>query len=175
MKHLFLPLILLILLVLESTATSLIPVQWLLADIQPIPHWILIFSIIITIFFDQDHTIYGLVYAVIFGFLIDFTYTDILGVYMFTYGLTLFIILGLKKLLHPNFIVTLLLTVVGICFADHLIYVMYFMIGYADMTWMSYLNDRLIPTLLTNMLFLLITYPIFRQRLEKWADEQFST
>ncbi|SEU08837.1 rod shape-determining protein MreD [Salinibacillus kushneri] len=175
MKHLFLPLILVILLVLESTATALIPEQWLLADIQPIPHWMLLFTILIAIFYDQDHTMYSLLYAIIFGFLFDFTYTDVLGVYMFTYGLTLFMILGLKKLLHPNFVVTLLLSLVGMCFADHLIYLMYFMVGYADVTWTTYLQERLLPTILTNSLFLLIVYPIFRQRLEKWADEQFST
>ncbi|MRG88222.1 rod shape-determining protein MreD [Salinibacillus xinjiangensis] len=174
MTRIFPPLILLALLILESTATDQIPKQWLIGGMQPIPHWVLLFTVLIAIFYDQDNSIYSLVYAIIFGFLFDFTYTDTLGVYMFTYGLTIFIVLGFKQLLHPNFIVTFLLGFVAVFFADHLIYAMYYMIGFADISWSVYLKNRLIPTMLSNLLFLMIVYPMYRNRLEKWSFEHFT-
>ncbi|MBB6451919.1 rod shape-determining protein MreD [Salirhabdus euzebyi] len=174
MKRLFLPLFLLILLVLESTAADLLPKEWIAAGVFPIPHWTLVLTIMIAVFYDRDHTFYCVIYAVIFGFLIDLTYTNILGVYMFTYGLVVYIIHGLKQMLHPNFVVGLLLVFLGLALADHIIYVMYFMIGKTDLTWIDYTSDRLIPTLLGNILFFLIIYPIFQKRLQIWSEEQLS-
>jgi rod shape-determining protein MreD len=173
MKRLFLPLFLLVFLVLESTAITLLPEEWIHSGNFLIPHWTLVFCILIAVFYDRDHTYYCLLYAIIFGFLIDLTYTNILGVYMFSYGLVVFICHELKRMLHPNFIVAFMLTFVGLVISEHLLYFMYYMIGQTDLIWTSYAKSRLIPTILGNILFLLIIYPLFKNKLQVWSDEHF--
>ncbi|WP_102026884.1 rod shape-determining protein MreD [Salirhabdus sp. Marseille-P4669] len=172
MKRLFIPLFLLILLVLESTAINVLPTEWIYSKNFIIPHWTLVFAILVAIFYDRDHTYFCVLYAIIFGFLIDLTYTNILGVYMFSYGLVVYLIHELKQLFHPNIIVTFLLTILGIFLAEHFIYGLYFMIGVTNLSWTSYLSTRFIPTLLGNVLFLIILYPIIKGKLLKWSEEQ---
>ena len=172
MKKLFLPLILLIIMVLESTAVKILPDEWFLSDSLIIPHWTLVFLILIAVFYDRDSTYYSLLYGIIFGFLVDLTYTNILGVYMFSYGFVAYIIHELKKLFHPNAFIAILLTIVGLAMSEHIIYFIYYMIGVTDLTWTTYSTVRLIPTLLGNILFLLILLPLVRRKLLKWSNEQ---
>jgi rod shape-determining protein MreD len=171
MKKLLLPLFLLVFLVLESTAVSFLPENWLKNESYIIPHWTLVFLSLIAIFYDRDNTYYCLLYAIIFGFLIDLTYTNILGVYMFSYGIVIFIIHGMKKWLHPNFLVAFLLSIVAVVIAEHLVYLVYFMIRVTNFSWQLYAINRLIPTILANILFFLIIYPIFKAKLLNWSKE----
>src|SRR5690606_35699244 len=108
MKKLLLPLMLLIIMVLESTAVIILPDEWFLSDSLIIPHWTLVFLILITVFYDRDNTYYSLLYGILFGFLVDLTYTNILGVYMFSSGFVVYIIHELKKLFHPNAFIAIL-------------------------------------------------------------------
>ncbi|MFC0522458.1 rod shape-determining protein MreD [Pontibacillus salicampi] len=172
MKRLYLPLSLLVLLVLEGTAMDFLPTKWLLADFHFIPHWVLVFLIFMAIFYDYDSTYYCVMYGIIFGLLIDLIYTDMLGVYMFTYGLVVYVIHGVKKMLHSNVFVTLLLTVVAIVFADIAIYVFYSFIKATTLAWESYLYRSLLPTLAANLLFALVLFPIFPRKLQEWSETQ---
>ena len=92
MKRLYLPLILFLFIVLEGVALDLLPVQLLSAQTLIVPHWVFIILIFIVIFYDKEDTYYSIVYAVIFGLLIDIVYTGILGIYMFSYGFGIYII-----------------------------------------------------------------------------------
>src|SRR5690625_4122041 len=98
MKRLYLPLILFLFIVLEGVALDLLPVQLLSAQTLIVPHWVFIILIFIVIFYDKEDTYYSIVYAVIFGLLIDIVYTGILGIYMFSYGFGIYIIHELTRL-----------------------------------------------------------------------------
>src|SRR5699024_12267805 len=83
-----------------------------------VPHWVFIFLAFIAVFFDEENTYYSVLYAVIFGLLIDVVYTGDLGVYMFFYAVSAYIIYGLEKMIHANIYGILLLGTTGVIFAD---------------------------------------------------------
>lgn len=171
MTRLYLPLILFLVTVLEGVALELLPVKITHGNLLIISHWVLICLIYTAIFYDDEQTNYSLMYAIIFGLLIDIVYTQILGIYMFTYALTIYIIKKLTRLLHSNLISTILFGILGIVLADWFIYIIFTMIGYTDLSWDNYLIYRLLPTILANILFLILVYPIPSKKLPQWKTK----
>lgn len=174
MKRLYLPLILFLLMILEGVALELLPAKLIIGSILIIPHWVFIFLVCIAVFYDEENTFYSVMYGAIFGLLIDIIYTGVLGVYMFTYAVSVYVVYGLKKMLHANLYATLLLSFIGIVLTDVMINFIYSVVGIADMQWGSYLLYRLLPTVLANLLFLLILYPFFKNRLVTWRKERLN-
>lgn len=172
MKRVYLPLILLIFLVLEGTAVDFLPREWITSDYNIIPHWVLIILVYMAVFYDYDRTYYCVLYGIIFGFLVDLLYTDILGIYMFSYGMVVYIIHGLKKLLHSNLFVAILLSVVGVALADVVLFVLYTFVGVAELEWGTYAMMRLLPTIAANLIFGLALYPVIPAKFRSWAETQ---
>lgn len=171
MKRLYLPLILFVFVIVEGVAIELLPASFVINDLLIIPHWVFIFLLYMAIFYDSDQTYFSVLYGALFGLLIDLVYTNVLGVYMFAYAFIIYVVHGIRKLLHGNIYVTILLGIVGILLVDFTIYLIYSVVGLTDMALVDYLEYRLIPTILANLVFLLILYP-FKNRLLKWHDEQ---
>lgn len=158
--------------VLEGVATEILPRSLLESNSFLIPHWVLIFLILITVFYDREHTYVSIFYGVIFGLLIDVVYTEVLGIYMFSYAFTLYIIHVLKKVFHENFYITTFLGMIGVSLADLTIHSIYYTIGKTNLVWDDYLFYRLIPTVLANLVFLMILYPLLKNKLMRWRKEQ---
>ncbi|KGX89014.1 rod shape-determining protein MreD [Pontibacillus litoralis] len=170
MKRVYLPLLLIVIVVLEGTAMDFLPKEWLTSSFYFIPHWVLVVLVYVAIFYDYDSTYYCVLYGIIFGLLVDIVYTDMLGVYMFTYGLVLYSIHGLKRILHSNWLVTTLLTVVAVVCADVIVYVLYSIIRETDITWYTYVYKMLLPTLVANVVFALLLLPLLPRKLNDWAE-----
>jgi len=169
-RHLYIPITLFLLLVVEGVNGQLLASFLLDSDTQLVPHWLFIFLILIAIFYDRETTYFSVVYSVIFGLFIDIVYTDILGVYMFVYGIVTYIVHTLKKHFRENFTVTILLGVIGIILVELAINTIYLFIGVAQFEWSHYFYFRLLPTVLANMIFLIICYPFFKNRLLSWKQ-----
>ncbi|WP_100011951.1 rod shape-determining protein MreD [Lentibacillus sediminis] len=174
MKRIYLPLILFLLLLLEGVALKLLPPGLVISDLLITPHWVLVFLILVSIFYDREDTYYSVLYALLFGLLFDIVYTGILGVYMFSYALVVYIVHGLRRMLHGNIFASLLLGAVGIVIADIFIYMVYTVVGMTEVVWADYLMTRLLPSLLANWLFLVIIYPLTVNKLTDWGEEQLT-
>ncbi|WP_186576268.1 rod shape-determining protein MreD [Aquibacillus kalidii] len=173
MQRFYLPFLLLMILVFQGVALDFLP-ESLIADKWIIvPHWILIFLILISVFYDLESTYYSILYAILFGLMLDIVYTNVIGVYMFTYGIVTYAIHGIRKVLHTNYFVALLLGIVGVTAADIGIYIVYWFIGIHAMSWNLYLIDRLVPTIISNVIFLILLYPIVKPKLLKWSQGKF--
>ncbi|MDL4841665.1 rod shape-determining protein MreD [Aquibacillus rhizosphaerae] len=175
MQRFYLPLLLLLMVVFEGVALDFVPQSLMAKELLMIPHWLLLFLVMITLFYDLENTYYSLLYAILFGLMIDITYTDVLGVYMFVYALVIYIIHGIRKVLHANFFVALLLSIIAIALADIGIYIIYFFIGINELLWNDYMMIRLIPTLIANSVFFILLYPIIKTRLLNWSQERFDS
>lgn len=174
MKRLYLPLILFIFVILEGVAIELLPSSFVMNDLLIIPHWVFIFLLYMAIFYDNDRTYFSVLYGAIFGMLIDVVYTGVLGVYMFTYAFVIYIMHGIRKFLHGNIYVAILLGIFGILLTDFTIYLIFSVVGLTNMILEDYLLYRLLPTIVANLLFMLLLYPVTKNRLLKWQDEQNS-
>ncbi|MFA1822543.1 rod shape-determining protein MreD [Virgibacillus oceani] len=170
MKRIFIPLILFFFLMLEGVALDFLPVSILTSDLLIVPHWVLLFLVMTAVFYERDTTYYSIIYALIFGLLIDVVYTGILGVYMFSYTLVVYLVLGLRKIFHGNIYVTLLLGIISVILADVAIHVIYSAAGIIQMMWNDYAINRLLPTIISNIVFLLILYPLMAKRLIRWRE-----
>ncbi|ARI76927.1 rod shape-determining protein MreD [Halobacillus mangrovi] len=171
MRRYFIGLLCLFLLVMQGMAMSLLPSSLVYSDLLMTPHWILIFLLIVTVFYDNDNTYYAVWYALFFGLLLDVVYTGVLGVYMATYAIVIYIIHGLNKLLHANFVTASILAVVGVALADTILYVVYSFVQITAMAWWDYVVLRLLPTLAANMIFFIILYPLVKERVFNLGEE----
>ncbi|QDP40745.1 rod shape-determining protein MreD [Radiobacillus deserti] len=173
MKLFYLSIITLFLLVIEGVATDFLPNYFVEKDWFIIPHWQLVFLILVAIFYDQEDSYYSVYVALPFGLITDIVYTNILGVHMFVYAMVVYAMHGLKKLLHTNFFVAVLLTLLGVAISDIAFFIVYSFLGVSNLLWSEYFIIRFFPTLVANLLFLLLCYPIMKNRLIKWSDDRF--
>jgi rod shape-determining protein MreD len=172
MIHVFLPLILLFLVVLEGVALDILPSSLIDGSLMITPHWVLMFLVLMASFYDRRNSYHSIIYALIFGLLIDIVYTGILGVYMFSYGIAIYIIRELRNMLHSNIYSVLLFGIISITIADFIINLIFYVVGIMDATWIDYMMERLLPSILANSLFLLLLYPLFAKQLDKWRNSK---
>lgn len=172
MRKIYVPLILFFLVVLEGVSQDLLPESISSNDIILVSHWVFIFLILIASFFDENNSFYALVFALIFGLLIDIVYTDLLGIYMFAYTITIFIYQQTIRYFQTNFIMVFLFTILSLFLVDHIIYLLYMVIGKISLPWKVYFFQRMLPTLLANIVFFLILFPIFKNRLLFWSGRE---
>lgn len=172
MKRLWLPFILFLIVIMEGVALELLPARLVNGDLLIVPHWVLMYLLYVLMYYDKENTFTSVFLAVVFGLMIDTVYTGVLGVYMFTYALVVYILHGLKTLLQANLYVTLLLGFLGIVLSDFLIYSTFLVIDITDSTIKHYIIYRLVPTVVANLTFLLILYPFVREPLIRWQQEQ---
>lgn len=172
MRRLLLPFILFLLVVLEGVSLELLP--FVNSSTLIIPHWVLLFLVLITLFYDQIDTHVAVFYGIIFGLLIDVVYIDVLGVYMFVYATVIYIIHKLKGLVHMNFYVTMILGMLSIILADSIIYILFLVIGLTNMFWNDYLFYRLMPTLLANLIFFILFYPFSKRVLSALGKDMLT-
>ncbi|HEY4601170.1 MAG TPA: rod shape-determining protein MreD [Cerasibacillus sp.] len=168
MIRFYIPLILFSFMVLEGVSLKLLPNRLVHADFILIPHWVFIFLICVVIFFEREEEYASIYYAVIFGLMIDIVYTDILGVYMFTYAITIYMIKGISRLLQDNLLSAIIFSVVGIVMMEVIIQLIYIVIGVIQIQWKDYVSLRLLPTIMANIVFLLIIYPFVAKWLSNW-------
>jgi len=172
MKRLVFPLILFILLVSEGVALDLLPAGLTSSDTLIVPHWVLIFLMLINLFYDKTDTHFSIINAVFFGLLIDVVYTDILGAYMFVYPFSVYIVHLLKRFLQTGLSMTVVIAVCSLIVAESLLYFIYSIVDLIDITFVTFLLHRLLPTILANILFLIPAYLLSVKYLERWSNEQ---
>ncbi|MFC4558951.1 rod shape-determining protein MreD [Virgibacillus kekensis] len=174
MKRLIIPLILFLFLVLEGVALELLPVSLVKGELVIVPHWVLGILLFLAIFYDRENTYYSILYGLLFGLLIDIVYTGVLGVYMFTYGLVTYGTHGLTKMFHANIFTALLLGMAGLLLAELSINTIFSVVGIAEMPWREYLLFRMVPTVIANLLFMIIVYPFLGKRFVNWGEEHLA-
>ncbi|SFO69602.1 rod shape-determining protein MreD [Halolactibacillus alkaliphilus] len=173
MSRLFPPLILFILVVLQGANFLLIP------DILPangftvVIHGVFVFLVLIGLYYDQETTYHGFLYAIISGLMMDIVYANIIGVYMFSYAVTLYLVHYLRKILHVNFYVSSFVFFLAISLMDFLIFELYRFIGVISLTTVEYFEQRLLMTLAVNYVVFLIQFVLFKRLLTRYSLQRF--
>nr|WP_275695629.1 rod shape-determining protein MreD [Fredinandcohnia sp. SECRCQ15] len=146
--------------VFESSFVELMPVEdWNINRVF-VPRFLIIFIIFIAVYHNKIH---GFIYGIVFGLLYDIVYTEILGVYMFSMPFICYIISKAGKVLQTNIIIISFLSIVGVIFQEFAVYSINLIIGITDMHIELFLQDRLLPTMILNSIFvILFAYPIKR-------------
>lgn len=170
MKRIFIPVILLFMLAIEGVAMELLPATIKYASIFMTPHWLLLFLIMLVMYVYPNDSIIPIIYAIIFGLMIDIVYTEVLGVYMFMLAISLYIAQILNRWLQANFLMTLLISMVSLIVIEVGILTIYAAIGLITVSISDFTVYRLLPTVLANLLFIiLIYYP--GKRMLLWVND----
>lgn len=155
MKQLKLFLILFLLFILQGTIFTVFSPQWFGVNLAIVPHFVMVAVLFIALFISKG---FALRYGIIFGFLIDLVYTNVLGVYAFCITVTVYLLSYLSKLFHLNIFVVFLLTLLGTGLLEIEVYCIYSLIGLANEPILHFLKNRLWMTALLNGVFALIFF-----------------
>ncbi|MFD2657478.1 rod shape-determining protein MreD [Gracilibacillus thailandensis] len=161
-----------LLVILEGTLAQ-VSLPFLKDEWINVSHFLFIFLLYVTIFFEKESTYYAIALSIIFSLINDIVYTDVIGVYVFAYTAVLYAARVLMKLLQSNFLIALLMTAAGVVVTDILIFFLYNIIQVHVDSWSVYWQNRLIPTSIWNILFGLLIYLIFAKKLTKWSYIKF--
>ena len=137
----------------ESIFVELMPESLYKSDFIVVPHFLIVMILFTVIY---SHRKQGLMYGFIFGLLFDIVYTEIIGVYLVLIPLVVYIVSWIMKLLQSNIVVSIVITLFGVCLLEFGAYGMNFLIGLTAMSFSSFVGVRLWPTLLLNFIFILI-------------------
>lgn len=147
--------------ILESLFVELLPVRFLSNDRIFVPHFLLTGILLLTIFGDEKRGIY---YGLIFGLIFDIVYTEVIGIYLFMFPVTAYIISKLMKILQSNIVMATFVTLIGIAILEMVVYEINFLIHVTAMEFPQFITIRLIPTLILNFIFIiLVVYPLKKQ------------
>ncbi|WP_349408023.1 rod shape-determining protein MreD [Pseudalkalibacillus sp. SCS-8] len=161
MKRFLLPLLTYLLFISESTLMQLFIPQHMESDMVIIPRFVVVMVCFIGMYVSPMR---GVTYGIVFGLLYDLIFSDLIGVYMFSMGLTAYVTTFIARYFHGNIFVTLFVMLIGLSAFEFLIYGLYSLIGIANMMVEVFIYDRYLPTLLLNSVFVVLVY----YPLRKW-------
>jgi rod shape-determining protein MreD len=163
----FLPIIISLCFLFESVFVELLPAELFKSSSIFVPHFLMVAIIFVTVYISQKH---GIMYGFIFGILFDIVYTEIIGIYLFMFPLVAYITSWIMRILQTNIILVSFVAILGVGFLELGVYEMNFLIGRTDMIFASFMDIRLVPTLILNLIFIiLVSYPL-RKYLDLYAE-----
>ena len=167
MRKAFLPIIISLCFLFESVFVELLPAELFKSSSILVPHFLMVAIIFVTVYISQKH---GIMYGFIFGILFDIVYTEIIGIYLFMFPLVAYITSWIMRILQTNIILVSFVAILGVGFLELGVYEMNFLIGRTDMIFASFMDIRLVPTLILNLIFIiLVSYPL-RKYLDLYAE-----
>lgn len=170
MIRFLLPLVGLALFFLEPVFGLFSPLQFDGGYYYIVPRFLLMFLIFVTVYYDSKHAMF---YGLFFGLLYDVFFIDIIGLYSFLYPAMCLIASYIIKSVHRNLWVTTLLTLVLTALFEFILYQFFSLIGLISMPMDTFLNFRLLPTMIANSLFLIMLGWAFRQVIvARWLERE---
>ncbi|HVI21003.1 MAG TPA: rod shape-determining protein MreD [Bacillus sp. (in: firmicutes)] len=167
MRKAFLPIIISLCFLFESVFVEMLPAELFKSSSIFVPHFLMVAIIFVTVYISQKH---GIMYGFIFGILFDIVYTEIIGIYLFMFPLVAYITSWIMRILQTNIILVSFVAILGVGFLELGVYEMNFLIGRTDMIFASFMDIRLVPTLILNLIFIiLVSYPL-RKYLDLYAE-----
>ena len=168
MKQVQLFIVLLVLFLLQGTVFQVFSLRSFGYDLVASPYFILIAVLMIGFF--NSKTV-ALRYAIIFGFLIDFVYTDVWGVYAFCMTVTSYVLLFIGRHFNTHIIIILLTSMVATILVDVEVYGIYTLIGITKQNFIEYIQQHLAPTLILNSVFTVICFYPLRALCERLKEK----
>src|SRR5699024_5373535 len=167
----FIPLFLI--LVIEGIAIDFLPQFLAKTNLLITPHWIFMFLLLMTFKFDTNNTFYAVIYGAFFGILVDIVYSDVLGIYLFIYPFVISLVHLSQHLLQTKFFMLLIIPSASLLVVEVLLFIVYSFVSSLDLSPAYFLFNRYIPTLIANVLFLLLLSVLFSAMMERWRRDLF--
>lgn len=168
MRKFLLPVLFITCFLLESVFIELLPEKYFHHENILVPHLVMIALVFLTIYGSRN---LGLLYSFIFGLVYDVIYIEIIGIYLCMFPLMSYIISKIMKVLQNNLLIMTVVTLFGIALLELGVYEMNLLIHQTSMNFSTFAASRLLPTIVLNLVFILIfAYP-FKRQFEKLAEQ----
>ncbi|MEK4486602.1 rod shape-determining protein MreD [Psychrobacillus sp. FSL H8-0484] len=118
-----------------------------------VPRFLIMYLIFVSIYYDRKR---AMLYALFFGLLYDVFFIDIIGLYSFIYPLMCLVASFVVKFVHQHLIVATILTLILVAVVESLLFLFYTFIGIKTMSFTDFYQYNLIPTMIANLVFLLM-------------------
>ncbi|WP_062198906.1 rod shape-determining protein MreD [Massilibacterium senegalense] len=155
MEKYFLPLLTFFVFIVESTVMQVFSPERFGAEAMLVPHFVVVVIFLMTAFLGRKR---GLLYALVFGFLLDFIHTGIIGINIFLLLVLTYLIAFIFRFLQPNLLTVFIGTIIGLGLLEIGLYYFYHFLGFITISFPVFLKIRLFPTLILNSCFLIIIY-----------------
>ncbi|MFJ7679137.1 rod shape-determining protein MreD [Peribacillus sp. NPDC097264] len=160
MKHFILSFVALLFFVFESIFAQLFAGDVFGSNNILVPRFMIIFVFFLTMYGSRK---LGMLYGAILGLTYDVVYTEILGIYMFLLPFLAYLISKSMKILQNNILINCLMALVFTAIVECVSYQMNHILTFADMGFGEFVDRRFIPTLILNLIFIIIScYPLKR-------------
>lgn len=168
MKQTLLFLILFFLFLIEGTIMQVYTPEWNGNVLPIVPHFVFIAILLMGLLKSRNQAI---IYSVIFGLLVDIIYTDLLGVYLFTMTLSVYLISYLSKIFHMNLLVIFFVMILGVSLLEFQVYGIYLLIGKTVLPIKQFMEWRLPAVYILNGAFTILIFYPFRKFLATMESE----
>lgn len=158
MTHFLFILTLFILFVIEGTVAQVFsPDRWGI-PILMIPRFVVVLLIFSALFLGR---IQGLFIGLVFGLLYDIVYGSVIGIYGFSMALVGYFSGLTFRIFQQNLFSILFTVLVSLVIHEFIVYGLLYLIRYIQMDLDFFFFQKVIPTLVLNMIFaLLVSYPV---------------
>ncbi|MFC7684533.1 rod shape-determining protein MreD [Ureibacillus sp. GCM10028918] len=147
------PFVAVVLFLLEPEFALFSPISWGEQTLVLVPRFVILYLIFISIYYSKKR---ACLYGLIFGLLYDVFYIDIIGLYSFLYPLLCFVAGSTVKFIHQHLSVTTILSVVLVALMEVFLYYFFNFIQFTTIPVSDFLSNRLLPTIIANLLFLIM-------------------
>lgn len=153
MVRFLIPFTAILLFLLESEFAQFSPLNFGDKTVFLVPRFLILYLIFISIYYNRNRAV---MYGLIFGVLYDVFYIDIIGLYSVLYPLVCLLAGWSVKFIHQHLVITTILAVLLVAFMEVILYEFFFFIDFTSMPFSTFFNSRLLPTIVANLLFLLM-------------------
>lgn len=158
MRRFILPFLIFFIFISESIFAHLAHVPFALEDQLYIPRFVLIMVIFVTVYLNRTQ---GMLFGFVFGLLHDIVYIEVIGIYLFAYGIIVYLISKAMKVLHVNAFIVLFLTILSFALLEYYVYGINYLVGTTKMSLYNFTTLRLLPTIaLNSIIAILLIYPL---------------
>lgn len=148
-----LPFVAVILFLIEPFLALFSPIEMFDRGIYLVPRFLLMYLLFLAVYYDRKQ---AMIYGVIFGVLYDVFYIDIIGLYSVLYPLLCLLIAWVVKYIQQSLPIVIALTVIFVALLEVIIYEFFHFISFTSLPFEAFLTTRLVPTLIANLLFLIL-------------------
>ncbi|WP_379965824.1 rod shape-determining protein MreD [Ectobacillus sp. sgz5001026] len=153
MKKLILPFLLLIAFALENVFSIFVPSNLFGENSIAAPHFLFIILLFIVVYYNSTN---GILFSLLFGFIVDIVYTELLGMYLFAFPLFAYLVANAMRILQVNLFIVSTLVLVSVGVLEYYVYGFLLLLGRTNLSANVFFTERFLPTLLLNLIFLVI-------------------
>ena len=167
MQVMIYPVIAIILLLLNNLITTYVPLRIFHTDLYFIPHLLLIYLLILTVYKNPK---IALILSIFTGILCDVYLGNIYGLYTFGFIISVLLMDQLFKVFYKDIKMMVVLLLFFVMLFEHFMFIIMKILGFISTGYFTFILTHLVPTLLLNFLFIVIVFPLLLKLLDKYSN-----